>query len=83
MSKYSLEDLYQCSLEEFAEKMGTTVEELIERKRKKIDILQEAYDKVIEKRDRMDMALLAKAIMEKIHIERKSIARYERWLKKC
>ncbi len=81
MSDYTLEDLYQCSLDEYCEKMGTTPGELLDRKYRKIDILEEAYDKVIEKRKDMSFALLARAINEKIHSERKAIDRIEKWAK--
>ena len=81
MSEYTLEDIYQCTLDEFAEKMGTSIDALIARKWKKIDILQAAYVSVVEGRGDLSKAMLAKAISEKIHKERRSIERYERWLK--
>jgi hypothetical protein len=81
MATYDLSDIYQCSLEEYAEALGLTVEDLIAMKWREIDLLQEAYEKVLEKRRDMTFALLAKAISEKIHSKRKMIDRYERWLK--
>ena len=79
---YSLDDLYQCTLQEYCDHIGTTPAKLIERKYKEIDLLQRAYDKLIAKRMDMSIALMAKAINEKIHSKRKSIARYEKWLSK-
>jgi len=82
MSDYTLEDLFQCSLEEYCDYVGTTPDELIEKKYKKIELLDRAYEKILEKRSRMDMALMAKAISEKIHSERKAISRLEKWRRK-
>ena len=82
MSDYTLEDLFQCSLEEYCDYVGTTPDELIEKKYKKIELLDMAYEKILEKRSRMDMALMAKAISEKIHSERKAISKLEKWRRK-
>ena len=82
MSDYTLEDLFQCSLEEYCDYVGTTPDELIEKKYKKIELLDRAYEKILEKRSRMDMALMAKAISEKIHSERKAISKLEKWRRK-
>ncbi len=80
MSEWTLDDIYQCSVEEYAEALDTTVDDLIDQKWKEIDLLQRAYDKVVEKRSDMSYALLAKEINGRIHSKRKKIERFSRWV---
>ena len=81
MAQYDLDDLYQCSIDEYAEALGLTVDDLIDQKWKEIELLQKAYDKVLEKRNDMSFALLAKEINGRIHSKRKMIARLEKWMR--
>ena len=82
MSAYTLDELYQCSLEEYAAHLGKSVDDLIEEKWREIELLQQAYDKLIERRQNMAFALLAKEIKGKEHSKRKTLEKFLKWRKK-
>ncbi len=82
MGTYSNDDLYGCSFEDYCKGLGTTPDAHIERLWKEIDLLQANYDRLLEQRGRMDIAMLCRAINEKIHTKRKTIAKLTKWRNK-
>ena len=72
---YSNDDLYGIDFETYCERLDTTPERHIARLWTEIDMLQENYDRLLERRGRMDIALLCKAISDRIHAKRKAIER--------
>ena len=81
MSAYDMNDIYGIDIGTYCERLGTTPEKLVEDKYTEIDILQENYDKLIERRNDMSVALLCRHINGVIHSKQKKIARIKNWIK--
>lgn len=77
MADYSMDEIYQCDIDEYAEALGITVDDLIDMKYKEIELLQRAYDKLYE-RGRSDVYLMRR-INGEIHSKRKKLSRLEKW----
>jgi len=81
MSAYDLNDIYGVDIGTYCDRLGTTPEKLIEDKYTEIEMLQENYDRLLERRRDMSIALLCSHINGVIHSKQKKIARIEKWMK--
>jgi len=81
MSAYDLNDIYGVDVGAYCKRLGTTPEKLIEDKYSEIEMLQENYDRLMDRRNDMSIAILCSHISGVIHSKRKKIARIEEWIK--
>ena len=72
------QELYGVSLEGYAKALGTTVEALIEQKKREIALLEKRYLELVDRRDEEGMVELARAVSEKLHQKREMLKRFER-----
>ncbi|WP_456322190.1 hypothetical protein [Hydrogenimonas sp.] len=82
MNKYDLNDIYGVDIGMYCKRLGTTPEKLIEDKHKEIEMLQENYDRLIERRNDMSIAVLCSHVNTVINSKRKKIKRIEQWRSK-
>ncbi|WP_201353860.1 hypothetical protein [Hydrogenimonas urashimensis] len=77
---YTLDDIYGCTIDEYAKALGKTVDGLIEEKYREIELLEKHVDDLMPQRDRsMNATNLIRHIHGVIHSKRKKIDRFEKW----
>jgi len=79
VSEYTMEELTGLTIHEYAKAMGKTIDDMIDEKKREISIYARRYDELVERRERMDIAILAKEVKAIEHGKREKLAKFIKW----